>query len=409
MAISTQDLTKGIDFTGLGTTATASQHNQLIEQGVPTPDASADVGRGLTITTTDSAVGTPVVPDAATNTKWQRYLWVRRPHASDTARTVKIYAWDTGGTSVATYLKWSVSTVDLTTLEAEIATAQSTATTALAGANAAQSTANTANTAAAAATASATAANNAAAAAQTSANTASSAATTANSNASAALTASAAAVAAASAPVNQTRISGFSTAFQHLRSNQSAAAAEWFDPRNELVMITNATSQTIVATPQQTATSNVFTNVIPLITVVSTGALCTVTSVTYIMTFSPGIYKCMLAFRFNSSLGGTGANSPYIVSYYIALQKISDSSIALTTQLFQTNFTTGAAAATQSFITQIVLNGLLIIPISAASTTYRLILVLNTASNGIVLPSTFIGSAVAEPLYFEATRISQTP
>ena len=423
MAISTQDLTKGIDFTGLGGSATAAQHNQLIEQGSPSADDTVDVGRGLSITTNDSAVGVPVVPNASSTTKWQRYIWIRRPHSADTTQVMRQYAWNSNIASVPTYLNWQQISVDLTDLQDEVDTASANAATALAAANTAQSSANDALVAAAAAETAATAANNAATAAQTTANSALSTSTTANANASAALTAANSATTAANANIGAARLVGYSAAFQHLRSNVAGTLAEWYNPRNEWSTITNATSQLVTnAVPQQNLTTVSTTMTIPLVTVDSVGALITVAPVTYIMTFAPGIYKVKFMARLNSSLadssGAAGAGKSYLYSYYIALQKTSDSSIVLTTQIFLTG---NSASSQVPFVTQIMLAGLLTIPVSAASLTYRFILVIvtngtptnantnNLGSASVGNDGTHGGNITLEPLYTEFERFAQTP
>lgn len=110
MPISTQDFVAGIDFTAL-IAANGSQHNQLINLGTPGPDA------GLNIPTIDSALNTPVVPDAVVNAKWKRYLWKRSPHATATSQSPLLYAWSDNAIAVATFLKWIQVTIDADTLQ----------------------------------------------------------------------------------------------------------------------------------------------------------------------------------------------------------------------------------------------------------------------------------------------------
>lgn len=55
---------------------------------------------GFVIVTADVAT-VPVVPDANTTTKWQRYLWVRQ-----TATSVGAYVWNPTASNDPTYLKW---------------------------------------------------------------------------------------------------------------------------------------------------------------------------------------------------------------------------------------------------------------------------------------------------------------
>lgn len=402
MAISTQDLQHGVDFTTLGVTATASNHNQLLDQAFPTQDATVDVGRGLPVTTTDSAVGIPVVPDAVTNTKWQRYIWIRRPNAADTITVSKLYTWNNVLVSDATYKKWTAVTVDLSAIQTQVNTANTNATTALAAASAAQSTANTASTAATAANTAATAANNAAAASQVTANSALSTSTTANSNASAALTAANSATAAANANIGTARLVGYSGPFQQIRSNNQGTLGEWFDPRNELVYVSTATSQTIaqnITFPGGSPRTDTYP--IPVITVASPGALCAITPVTYVMTFVPGVYKVLTFFTLDSALVGSGVNA-YYASYFIALQKVSDSSLVLTTPVYPGSF----SPATYSKYIQ--LCGLLSISNAAASTAYRFVYVgvTGNAAGGATVTT---GTISAEPIVAEFQRFAYIP
>ncbi len=103
MAASLQDIKKGIDLTGVGASATGSQLNQLVDAGAVGDD------RGMIVETTDTVLDTPDVPDAATNTKWRRFIWRRVPHATATDTTPILYIWKNTATSVATYLKWVVA------------------------------------------------------------------------------------------------------------------------------------------------------------------------------------------------------------------------------------------------------------------------------------------------------------
>lgn len=98
MAASQQDLIVGIDFTGQPT-ITDSEMNQSVNSATPATD------KGLIVQTTDTGV-TPDVPDAATTTKWKRYLWKRQ-----LASTVITYAWNENAASDATYLKWQSITI----------------------------------------------------------------------------------------------------------------------------------------------------------------------------------------------------------------------------------------------------------------------------------------------------------
>lgn len=70
--------------------------------------------KGLVVVTTDVA-GVPQVPDANTNTKWQKYIWLRQ-----TATGVNGYVWNTTAASDATYLQWeglNVSGIGVGTIE----------------------------------------------------------------------------------------------------------------------------------------------------------------------------------------------------------------------------------------------------------------------------------------------------
>lgn len=73
---------------------TGAQLYQYLSGATPYTDT------GFNIVTSDVA-GLPDVPDAATTTKWQRYLWIRISAAS-----VGAYLWNPAATSDATYLKW---------------------------------------------------------------------------------------------------------------------------------------------------------------------------------------------------------------------------------------------------------------------------------------------------------------
>jgi len=90
---STQDFNKGFDPTGYPDISGAAL-GQLVDQATLVND------KGLTITTADVA-GVPQVPDANTNTKWQKYLWRRV-----TATAVNAYLWNDNGASDATYQQW---------------------------------------------------------------------------------------------------------------------------------------------------------------------------------------------------------------------------------------------------------------------------------------------------------------
>lgn len=150
MAITTQDLVKGIDITG-EVNIGGSQLNQLVDA------ARAAVDKGLTITTTDTAANTPEVPDPNAEysgvfpTWWINYLWIRRPFVTETSQRVLCYMWDENVTPDATLLQWTLvdfnGTAALalaTSHTALITTAQNTADTALTNANNAQTSADAA-------------------------------------------------------------------------------------------------------------------------------------------------------------------------------------------------------------------------------------------------------------------------
>lgn len=146
MALTAFDFTKGVDFSALAS-ATGSDHNNLIDAGTPRSD-SATEGKGLNIWTVDSALDTPIVPDAAGTTKWKRYTWIRVPFAGAASKTPTLYGWNEDAASDATLLKWLPITADLSTIESDIATLQSDLITAAAVAAEALTTAGQAYTAA---------------------------------------------------------------------------------------------------------------------------------------------------------------------------------------------------------------------------------------------------------------------
>lgn len=141
--MTTQDLTKGIDITGL-TSVSGSQMNQLVDAGRSASD------KGLVITSTDTAIGVPDVPNpnlayiGITPTWWTRYLWVRQPHADDPDPITRLYYWAEEQTSDATYLKWFDLTGFIEDVETIANDAASDATSAIAQSNAALAAANTA-------------------------------------------------------------------------------------------------------------------------------------------------------------------------------------------------------------------------------------------------------------------------
>jgi len=92
MSTSLVDFQAPFDPTGF-TTITGAQLLQLVVAATPYVD------KGLVMVEADNA-GIPVIPDATTNTKWQRYLWLRIiPNTS----TLVLYAWNPNGQSYIVY------------------------------------------------------------------------------------------------------------------------------------------------------------------------------------------------------------------------------------------------------------------------------------------------------------------
>lgn len=191
MALSNQFFVKGLDFTGF-VTAAATDFNNLVDLAMLKSDTASE-GKGVIVWTKDSALDTPIVPDATTITTFKRCIWVRIPHATATSKIPLFYGWNDDSVSDPTYLKWSrieadLSAIeaDITALEADIATvegiannansavsiANTNAATALADSASALATANTANTNATQAITDSAAAQADANAAQTTADTA---------------------------------------------------------------------------------------------------------------------------------------------------------------------------------------------------------------------------------------------
>lgn len=101
MALTTQDIVKGLDLTGL-TSVNASQLNQEVDV------ARVGADKGITVQTTDTALDTPEVPNPNGNYAgilpiwWKRYRWSRILFDG----SVKFYYWQESAVSVAIYLKW---------------------------------------------------------------------------------------------------------------------------------------------------------------------------------------------------------------------------------------------------------------------------------------------------------------
>lgn len=124
MALTPNDLLHGVDFAALSS-ATGPDHNNLVDLAEPLGD-SATEGKGIVLWTVDLSLGVPTVPDATAlfQTKWIRYIWVRRPNATDPVKTSKLYVWNSSAPNDVTYLKWIEIGFDTTALEAQIAAAQ---------------------------------------------------------------------------------------------------------------------------------------------------------------------------------------------------------------------------------------------------------------------------------------------
>src|SRR5437762_10501670 len=95
MAILQQDIHAILDPTGL-TTLNASQIYQITDTSIPASD------KGLIVESTDTALDTPLVPNANVTTKWKRYIWKRVLFDGST----KLYQWNNSLVSNITFLKW---------------------------------------------------------------------------------------------------------------------------------------------------------------------------------------------------------------------------------------------------------------------------------------------------------------
>lgn len=115
--LTTQDFLKGIDITAL-TNVTGSQLNQLVDV------ARTAIDKGLIISTTDSALNIPIVPNPNNNytgitpTWWTNYIWRRLPF--NNTGVVTIYFWNPYLNSDPILLNWSSLTVGLDALNARI-------------------------------------------------------------------------------------------------------------------------------------------------------------------------------------------------------------------------------------------------------------------------------------------------
>lgn len=108
------DLSPGFALSPSAASLTAAQLLQLVSEASPYTD------KGMVVVTTDTVIGSganqtlsPKVPDAATTTKWQRYIWIRISPQINNGSTVisgalvSAYIWNPGASSDATYLCWT--------------------------------------------------------------------------------------------------------------------------------------------------------------------------------------------------------------------------------------------------------------------------------------------------------------
>src|SRR6266404_2404433 len=119
---STQDFTKGADFTGINPVA-STDLNQLVDAATTFNNGNVIEGTGIIIVTKDSAANIPVVPNAVTTVKWKRNIWMRIPFTA--AGPFIIYNWNDANISDVIYLKWSSIIPDLTAINVDIAALQS--------------------------------------------------------------------------------------------------------------------------------------------------------------------------------------------------------------------------------------------------------------------------------------------
>jgi hypothetical protein len=160
MPLNEQDFKRFADMTVVES-INAYDLNNLIDQSRSYQDGDALVyrlGKGLLLSTIDTALDTPDVPNPAVNPKWERYLWIRHLHSSADVTIPVVYVWDSNSVGSATLLKWIPIAYDDTALTARVTQAELDI--------------NTVETTAAQASATATAANNSAATALQKANTA---------------------------------------------------------------------------------------------------------------------------------------------------------------------------------------------------------------------------------------------
>ena len=154
-----QALTSSVDFTTLST-VTQAELNQALQSLTGTIAGDAQSAIGLVITTYDSALNTPNVPNVNTYAPWLFYLWCRVPFVGAPADNGIVYVWNPNSPNDATLLHWVTTNVDLTAVNAAITVALLVAVTiAQTTATAANMAANTALTNSAAANATANSAN----------------------------------------------------------------------------------------------------------------------------------------------------------------------------------------------------------------------------------------------------------
>ena len=102
------DLSPGFALSPSAASLTAAQLLQLVSEASPYTD------KGMVVVTTDTVIGSganqtlsPQVPDAATTTKWQRYIWIRISPQINNGSTVisgalaSAYIWNPGISSGA--------------------------------------------------------------------------------------------------------------------------------------------------------------------------------------------------------------------------------------------------------------------------------------------------------------------
>lgn len=146
--MTSQDFDSRIDLTGL-TQVTGSEMNQLVEAAKTAED------KGLTITTTDTQLDVPDVPnpdqvlEGVSVDHWERYLWIRRPFGPGAKN--KHYTWNPLAVEDATYLKWELVIDEayilatLAQVQADVAEALQNSEEAVTAATGATTTANEAN------------------------------------------------------------------------------------------------------------------------------------------------------------------------------------------------------------------------------------------------------------------------